>query len=141
MLGDIIWRGRPVFKDCDGTFCDITPLVRYFVMGHFGLDIFTDDTVCTYHCDATMGMFCDRTFCDWSFAILRYIMYSKYFAILLFVMFHVTFCSVALPYRNVLFRHLELCFVNFCHVECCYVTSRSVGDSGYFVLELLDAEW
>ena len=84
VLGDIIWRGRPVFKDCDGTFCDITPLVRYFVMGHFGLDIFTDDTVCTYHCDATMGMFCDRTFCDWSFAILRYIMYSKYFVILLF---------------------------------------------------------
>ena len=68
-------------------------------------------------------------------------MYSKYFAILLFVMFHVTFCSVALSYRYVLFRHLELCFVNFCHVECCYVTSRSVGDSGYFVLELLDAEW
>ena len=122
VLGDIIWRGRPVFKDCDGTFCDITPLVRYFVMGPFGLDIFTDDTV-------------------WIIAILRYIMYSKYFVILLFVMFHVTFCSVALSYRYVLFRHLELCFVNFCHVECCYVTSRSVGDSGYFVLELLDAEW
>ena len=86
MLGDIIWRGRPVFKDCDGTFCDITPLVRYFVMGHFGLDIFTDDTVCTYHCDATMGMFCDRTFCDWSFAILRYNVLE--------IFCYITFCYV-----------------------------------------------
>ena len=139
MLGDIIWRGRPVFKDCDGTFCDITPLVRYFVMGHFGLDIFTDDAVCIIVM-RRWGCFVTGHFV---IGVLRFyvIMYSKYFAILLFVMFHVTFCSVALPYRNVLFRHLELCFVNFCHVECCYVTSRSVGDSGYFVLELLDAEW